>query len=89
MADHHEPVVWRSIRFLLPARTVRSLQANLSREEPGILASYALIGAVLVFGALGYMLDRFVDTAPWCLFIGLLVGISVGFYNLVQTARRR
>ncbi|MGH9256670.1 MAG: AtpZ/AtpI family protein [Vicinamibacterales bacterium] len=89
MADNRQPLVGRSIKFLVPARSIRFLQANLSRGEPEILASYALVGAVITFGGLGYILDRFADTAPWFLIAGLLVGVSIGFYNLVKTAWRR
>jgi len=89
MADHRQPFDWRSIKFLAPASSIRFLQANLRRGEPGILAGYALIGAVMALGGLGYMLDLFVDTAPWFLLLGLLAGVCVGFYNLVKTAWRR
>ena len=89
MANNRQPIVWRSIKFLPPARSIRFLQANLSRGEPGILAGYVLIGAVMAFGGVGYMLDLFVDTAPWFLLVGLLAGVCVGFYNLVKTTWRR
>ena len=88
--DHKgQPLVERSFRFLVPARSIRFLQANLSRGEPGILASYALIGAVIALGSLGFIIDRFADTAPWFLIVGLLAGVGIGFSNLVKTAWRR
>jgi|SoiMetStandDraft_2_1073263.scaffolds.fasta_scaffold1125910_1 F0F1-type ATP synthase assembly protein I len=89
MVENRQPPIGRSIKFLVPARSLRFLQENLSRGEPRILASYALIGAVMAFGGLGYILDRFADAAPWFLVTGLLVGASIGFYNLVRTAWRR
>ena len=89
MDDKSQPVVGRSLRFLVPARSIRFLQANLSRGEPGILASYALIGAVIALGGLGFIIDRVADTAPWFLIVGLLAGVGIGFYNLVKTAWRR
>ena len=89
MDDKSQPLVERSLRFLVPARSIRFLQANLSRGEPGILASYALIGAVIALGGLGFIIDRFADTAPWFLIVGLLAGVGIGFYNLVKTAWRR
>ena len=89
MADYRQPGVWRSIRFLAPARASRFLQDSLRRGQQGMLASYALIGAVIAFGGLGYMLDRYVHSSPWFLIVGLLVGIGGGFYNLVKTAWRR
>jgi hypothetical protein len=89
MDDQSQPLVGRSLKFLVPARSIRFLQANLSRGEPGILASYALIGAVMALGALGFVVDRLADTAPWFLIAGLLAGVGVGFYNLVKTAGRQ
>jgi hypothetical protein len=89
MDDKGQPLVERSLRFLVPARSIRFLQANLSRGEPGILASYALIGAVIALGGLGFIIDRFADTAPSFLIAGLLAGVGIGFYNLVKTAWRR
>ena len=89
MDDKSQPLVERSLRFLVPARSIRFLQANLSRGEPGILASYALIGAVIALGGLGFIIDRFADTAPWFLIVGLLAGVGIGLYNLLKTAWRR
>ena len=89
MDDRSQPLVRRSLSFLVAARSIRVLQANLSRGEPGIVASYALIGAVMALGALGFIVDRLADTAPWFLIVGLLVGLGIGFYNLVRTVGRR
>lgn len=89
MTQPREPNIWRSFKFWVTPRSSRLLQAELSRGAPGILASYALIGAVVACGALGYLLDSYLDTTPWFVIAGLLVGICVGFYNLVVTARRR
>jgi F0F1-type ATP synthase assembly protein I len=89
MDDKRQPVVGRSLRFLVPARSIKFLQANLSRGEPGMVASYALIGAVMALGALGFIVDRLTDTAPRFLIAGLLAGVGIGFYNLVRTVGRR
>lgn len=51
--------------------------------------SYGLIAAVLVFGGLGYVLDRTLDTAPWLLIAGVAVGLLIGFYNLATLLRDR
>ena len=64
------------------------LQNNLDRNEHQIFASYGLVGAILIFGALGYFADRMSGSTPRYVIIGLLVGIAVGFYSLVKTARR-
>ena len=64
------------------------LQTNLDRNEHQIFASYGLVGAILIFGALGYFADRMSGSTPRYLIIGLVVGIAIGFYSLVRTVRR-
>lgn len=65
-----------------------SMQENLTRSEPTILASYGLIGAILFFGGAGYVLDRWMGSAPWLLLTGFGVGLIVGFVRLYRRARR-
>lgn len=71
------------------ARSLKSLQTSVNSAGPAAAASYTLIGAVVVLGAVGYGLDTWLGTAPWCLLGGLLLGIAVGFYELVKTTIRR
>ena len=66
----------------------RALQDSLDRNEPRIVASYALIGAILLLGGVGYAVDWWRGTSPWFLLVGLTVGILFGFYNLVASLRR-
>ena len=65
------------------------MQANLSSAAPGIFAAYGLIGAVMGLGGLGYLLDRYLRTAPVFVVIGLVAGIGLGFYNLVAATQRK
>ena len=65
------------------------LQENVDQAEPTIFASYGLIGAIVAFGGLGYLMDRWLATMPWLLLAGLGVGLCVGFSLLVQVARHR
>jgi F0F1-type ATP synthase assembly protein I len=67
------------------ARATRSLQENVERSGPAAAASYTLIGAILLLGGLGYAFDAWRGTAPWGLFVGLTLGIVVGFYELMVT----
>ena len=67
----------------------KALQDSLDRNESGIVASYALIGAILLLGGVGYAVDWWRGTSPWFLLVGLTVGILFGFYNLVASLRRR
>ena len=71
------------------ARSAKSLQENVTRAGPAASASYTLIGAIILLGGIGYAVDAWRGTAPWGLFIGLSLGIVVGFYELVKTIWRR
>lgn len=70
------------------ARSLQSLQDNIRRAGPAATASYSLIGAILLLGGGGYLVDRWLGTAPWGLLAGLLVGIVVGFYELAKAVWR-
>jgi F0F1-type ATP synthase assembly protein I len=70
-------------------RSLNAFQENLRRSGPAAAASYSLIGAIILFGGLGYGLDAWLGTSPWFLLAGLLLGIVVGFYGLALTVWRR
>ena len=65
-------------------RSAESLQDNVTTGGTGRRASYTLIGAIILLGGIGYGLDRWRGTAPWGLFVGLMLGLIVGFYELVK-----
>ena len=69
-------------------QAIRAIQVSLDRNEPRIVASYALIGAILLLGGVGYAVDWWRGTSPWFLLVGLTAGILFGFYNLVASLRR-
>lgn len=66
------------------ARAAKALQENVVRSGPVAAASYSLIGAILLFGGIGYVLDGRWGTKPWLAVAGLMLGIVVGFYELVK-----
>ncbi len=70
------------------ARSLQQLQANIRRAGPAAAASYSLIGAILLLGGGGHLVDRWLGTDPWGLLVGLLVGLIVGFYELAKTVWR-
>ncbi len=45
-----------------------------------------MLGSVTAGVLGGYLLDRWLQTAPWCLVGGSLLGIFVGLYELILTA---
>jgi F0F1-type ATP synthase assembly protein I len=71
------------------ARTARQFQANVSRAGTAASVSYGLIGGIILFGGLGYLADGWLETSPWLLLLGLMLGIVVGFYELAKTIWRR
>jgi F0F1-type ATP synthase assembly protein I len=69
-------------------RTIQVFQENVTRAGPAATASYSLVGAIVVLGGLGYAVDRWLGSAPWGAFGGLMLGLVVGFYELVKAVRR-
>ncbi|HZM92781.1 MAG TPA: AtpZ/AtpI family protein [Vicinamibacterales bacterium] len=70
-------------------RSAESLQDNVQRAGPAAGASYTLIGAIILLGGLGYAVDQWRGTAPWGLFVGLVLGLTVGFYELAKVVWHR
>ncbi len=66
------------------ANSFSYLQKIIRQSGPAMGASYTLIGSVLLLGAIGYFLDKWQDSSPLFLMIGLLVGIIVGFYEIAK-----
>jgi len=66
-----------------------SLQTNLDRGKPVIFASYGIVGAILLLGGLGYVLDRWLKTVPWFFLAGIVVGLYVASYAVITAAGRR
>ena len=70
------------------AQSAKSLQENVTRAAPAMAASYSLVGAILLLGALGYAVDRWRGTSPWFLLSGLVLGVVVGFYELIKATKK-
>ena len=60
----------------------------MSSSGPAAAVSYTLIGAIILLGGIGYAIDEWLATSPWCLFGGLFLGLIVGFYELARTLWR-
>jgi len=65
-------------------RSLQALQDNVRRSGPAATAGCTLIGAILLLGGMGHLVDRWAATSPWFLLTGLLVGLIVGFYELAK-----
>jgi len=74
-----------SDKGLFLERAARSFQESVTRAGPVALASYTLIGAILVLGGIGYALDAWRGSGHGFLLGGLLLGLIVGFYELAKS----
>jgi F0F1-type ATP synthase assembly protein I len=70
-------------------RSAEALQHTAEQAGPAAGAGYALIGAIMFLGVVGYAVDRWAGTSPWFLLAGLLLGIVVGMYELAKTIFKR
>ena len=66
-------------------RTLEEFQKNVVSAGPSAVASYTLIGAILLLGGIGYAVDSWRGTSPWFLLAGLLLGLVVGFVGIART----
>lgn len=55
----------------------------------GIQAAYGFIGALLGGAFIGYLVDRWLGSAPWGLLIGTLLGFGGGLYSLYTALQRQ
>jgi F0F1-type ATP synthase assembly protein I len=65
-------------------RATRALQENIAGSGSVAAASYTLVGSIILLGGLGYLVDGWRGTSPWFLLTGLILGMVVGFWELVK-----
>ncbi len=66
------------------ANSFSYLQKIIRQSGPAMGASYTLIGAILILGTLGYFIDKWRDSSPLFLILGLAIGIIIGFYEIAK-----
>ena len=44
----------------------------------------ALVGAILIFMAIGWAIDKYWQIAPWGIVIGIILGAIIGFYQFIR-----
>ncbi|MGB3721959.1 MAG: AtpZ/AtpI family protein [Pacificimonas sp.] len=54
----------------------------------GTRLALELVAGILVGAALGYFLDRWLETSPWLSILGFLFGLVAGFMNLMRAVNR-
>lgn len=47
-------------------------------------AAINLFASVITLAGLGWLLDRWLETAPWLLVAGVVLGAVVGFYQFIR-----
>jgi F0F1-type ATP synthase assembly protein I len=70
-------------------RAMKALQAGVESAGPAAAASYALLGAILLLGGIGWALDARFGTSPAFVVTGLMLGVAVGLYQLAKVLWRR
>lgn len=61
-----------------------ALQSGLAMELP-----ITIVGAILLGGFLGYLLDRWLHTAPWLMIGGGAFGFASSIFEIVRRFRPR
>lgn len=54
----------------------------------GFRVASELASAIAVGGLLGWQIDKWLGTDPWCLLVFLMLGIAAGFWNVYKLAVR-
>ena len=62
-------------------------QKVLNQAGPAASASYSLLASILLFIFGGFYIDKYFDTSPSGIIIGMLLGLVVGFYQMVKFAK--
>ena len=74
------------------ARTARTDETHSEPPPSGLATALRLaaemISTLLVGGAIGWFLDRWLDTKPWLLLVFLLLGALAGMLNAYRAAMR-
>ena len=61
-----------------------SFQNIAKQSGPAAAASYSLIASIIIFTYFGWIIDRIIDSSPFAILIGVLLGMIVGFYHLIK-----
>lgn len=47
---------------------------------------FEFAGAVLVASFIGFWIDRWLGTSPWCLIGGMVLGFATGVYGMIKVS---
>ena len=66
----------------------KSFQNIAKQSGPAAAASYGLIASILIFTYFGWIIDRKIDSSPFAILIGMLLGMIIGFYHLIKVVNK-
>ncbi len=72
-------------------QTDKNAESEVETNRKGIMAYGALttlIGAILVFMAIGWLIDYKFLTSPWGIVSGILFGSVIGFYQFIRISAK-
>ncbi len=72
----------------LPDLKSRSADETSRKSSYAMSAVINLVAAILIFLAIGWFLDRRLNTSPWLLLLGIIIGSILGFYQLVRISSK-
>ena len=61
-------------------------QNVLNQAGPAANASYSLLASIFLFIFGGFYIDNHLETSPAGIIVGMILGIVVGFYQMVKFA---
>jgi len=70
------------------AKDVRHRRSALRGLDDASVMGVELVSATLTWAGIGWLLDRWLGTAPWFLAVGALVGNAAGIYLVWLRSRR-
>jgi ATP synthase protein I len=62
---------------------------ELESAERSMAAGYSVVGGLLVGTAVGYVLDRWLGTAPWLLVVCLVAGLGIALFGISRVIGTR
>ena len=63
---------------------LRDRQAMYNGFGDALARAFELVLTPAVFGFFGWLLDRWLETAPWMMVGGIVLGSAVGFYEFIR-----
>lgn len=70
--------------YYQPAKNDAESVETQRKGNMAIGAIYALMGSIIGFIIAGYFLDRFLQTSPWFIVGGIILGTIIGFYQFTR-----